>query len=204
MGQNLLRLYKHHLDSIRNFQGSHLLSLHQKILSLKSPRLIDVDELLVSQTGGNSPLWPFKSAMDYYKHASSDHLLPQIRVPYLAINAEDDPIVRVIPKPGEEKGEAEASPYVAVVVTAGGGHLGWFEDDEKKEIRRWVKKPVLEWLRAIVEEFVRDGTQEGGRNTELVNGFTREIGRESIGYREIEENDLPRVGPDVEGLTKGL
>lgn len=200
MGTNLIKLYRHHLDSLKNFPDSHLWSQHDKILSLKNPKLIDVDELLVSQSGGSSPPWPFASAMDYYAHASSDQALPGIRVPYLAISAEDDPIVRVIPKPDEG---AKASEWVAVVITPGGGHLGWFEDGEqKREVRRWVRKPVLQWLQALVDEFVRDPKQHA-RETEEVDGFTREVGRPNIGFKEINAEDLPK-GPNVQGLTTGL
>jgi uncharacterized protein len=201
MGNNLLKLYNHHLDSLKQFQGSHLLSLHDKILDLKNPKLVDVDELLVSQSGGASPPWPFKCARDYYAYASSDQALPGIRVPFLAISADDDPIVRVIPKPDEAG--TEASEWVAVVVTPGGGHLGWFEDGKRRgEIGRWVKQPVLQWVQALVDEFVKEPNQ-GARETEEVDGFTREVGRPNIGFKAVGEEDLPK-GPNVQGLTTGL
>lgn len=201
MGSNLLKLYSSHVPSIEKMEGSRMLSVNSQILALKAPRLIDVDEVMVSQSGGASPPWPFASAQDYYKHASSDHALPGIKVPYLAISARDDPIVQVIPKPDEPS--TEASGWVAVAVTPGGGHLGWFEDGERRgEVRRWIKLPALQWLRAIAEEFVRDPNQ-GGRPTEVVDGFTREVGRENIGYKEIDGAELPK-GPQVKGLTTGL
>ncbi|CAG8675128.1 10765_t:CDS:2, partial [Acaulospora colombiana] len=201
MGQNLLKLYKSHLGTLEKFEGSVLMEMHPKIMELKSPKLIDIDEFLVCKTGGSSPIWPLPCAKDYYEYASSDQKLPGIQVPYLAINAEDDPIVRVIPRPDEPS--CEASGYVAVAITPGGGHLGWFEDGEKRgEVRRWIREPVLQWLRAVIEEYKPEKKQEG-RPTEEVDGFVREIGRENIGYKEIAEADLPR-GPDVKGLTKGL
>jgi hypothetical protein len=201
MGANLLRLYKSHLDSIEKMTGSHMLSLHEQILKLKSPRLIDVDEYMVSKSGSTKPPWPFASAQDYYKYASSDHHLPGVEVPLLAISAQDDPIVRIIPKPDEAS--TEASGWVAVAITPGGGHLGWFEDGEQHgEVRRWIKLPVLQWIQAVAEEFKR-GEGQGGRMTEVVDGFTREVGRETIGYKEVDEIDLPK-GPNVKGLTKGL
>jgi uncharacterized protein len=201
LGANLLRVYKSHLDSIEKMTGSHILSIHSQVLKLKSPRLIDVDELMVSQSGGASPPWPFASAHDYYKYASSDHHLPGVKVPLLAISAQDDPIVQVIPRPDEPS--TEASGWVAVAVTPGGGHLGWFEDGEKRgELRRWSKLPALQWIQAVAEEFKREEGQ-GGRESVLVDGFTCEVGRENIGYKEVDEKDLPK-GPSVKGLTKGL
>ena len=201
MGSNLLRLYTSHVPSIEQMEGSRMLSINPQILSLKKPRLIDVDEVMVSQSGGASPHWPFASAFDYYKYASSDHALPGIKVPFLAISAGDDPIVQVIPRPDEPS--TESSGWVAVAITPGGGHLGWFEDGEQRwEVRRWIRTPVLQWIRAIAEDFTRDSTQ-GGRPTELVDGFTREVGRENIGYKEIDKKGLPE-GPKVKGLTTGL
>jgi predicted alpha/beta-fold hydrolase len=194
-------MYTHHLDSLKQFQGTLLSSLNDQIIGLKNPKLIDVDELVVSQTGGPSPPWPFKSACDYYAYASSDRALPGIRVPFLAISADDDPIVRVIPKPDEAG--TDASEWVAVVVTPGGGHLGWFEDGKRRgEVTRWVKQPVLQWVQALVDEFVKEGKQ-GARETEEVDGFIREVGRPNIGFKEVGEEDLPK-GPNVQGLTTGL
>jgi len=201
MGANLLRLYKSHLPNIEKMEGSFMLSINSKVLALKSPRLIDVDEVVVSKSGGPSPQWPFPSALDYYKYARSDHSLAGINVPFLAISAQDDPIVQIIPKPDEPS--TEASGWVSVAITPGGGHLGWFEDGEKHgEVRRWIKRPILQWIRAVAEDFVREEGQ-GGRATELIDGFNREVGRENIGYREINEEDLPQ-GPNIKGLTKGL
>jgi len=41
--------------------------------------------------------------------------------------------------------------WAALVVTKGGGHLGWFEKDGK---RRWIVKPIVQWLEAVNEEIV--------------------------------------------------
>lgn len=92
-----------------------------------------------------------------------------MRVPLLAINADDDPIVRVLPEeeirragragsgsPGSSEGQKESGEggNVVMVVTSGGGHLGWFSGREGK--RRWISKPIKEWLRAVDEEIVWD------------------------------------------------
>jgi predicted alpha/beta-fold hydrolase len=201
MGSNVLRLYTSHIDTLQTFEGSHQHKLIPQVLALKSPKLIEVDDVVVSQSGGGPPHWPFKDAMAYYEYASSHKSLPGIKVPYLAINAEDDPIVRVIPRPDEPG--VPASGWVAVAVTKYGGHLGWFEDgDLRFEVRRWIKEPVLQWIKVLVDEFIRDPGQ-GGRETEIVDGFTREIGRNNIGFKEVDGKDLPQ-GPNVEGLTTGL
>jgi len=60
----------------------------------------------------------------YYDTSSSIHLLPQINIPLLLLNALDDPIVdqRLIPLDLPEK-----NPNVILVTTEYGGHLSWCE-----------------------------------------------------------------------------
>lgn len=48
----------------------------------------------------------------------------QVRVPFLCLNAADDPIIPASAIPHEE---AEASSHVAIVVTPLGGHVAHFE-----------------------------------------------------------------------------
>ena len=37
-------------------------------------------------------VWDYSTEQAYYQHASSDSLLQDICIPFLAINAEDDPV----------------------------------------------------------------------------------------------------------------
>jgi len=59
--------------------------------------LKDVDQAMTRFIGASSPPFPFESADAYYVWASSHHELPKIRVPFLPINAADDPIVGFVP-----------------------------------------------------------------------------------------------------------
>ena len=85
---------------------------------------------------------------DFYKWGSCTSDLLGVRVPLLCINADDDPIVNEIP---DDEVRRNDGGWAALVVTKGGGHLGWFEKDGK---RRWIMKPTVQWLAAINEEVV--------------------------------------------------
>ena len=124
------------------------------------------------------PPFPFPSAHAYYIWASSHESLEDIRVPLLAVNAKNDPIVRCIPS------SAGGNGMVALAVTSSGGHLGWFESNVNSTIgarvKRWISEPVVEWLRAsddVVNIDYTDPmfTEEGG--------FVTQIGFNNLGYR---------------------
>lgn len=134
--------------------------------------------------GGPSPPFPFASAEDYYRWASSHDIAGDVKVPLLVIHAEDDPIVQEIPCPTQE------SPYVSVFVTPGGGHLGWFESSPSArwfgKPDRWFRRPVLEWLQATAErDLLPLATKPPSPVFESIHGFVSEVGRSEVAYRVI-------------------
>ena len=122
-----------------------------------------------------------------------------IRVPTLTINAADDPIVRELPLDIDNG-------YVCMSVTHKGGHLGWFEDlpnaKESWSVRRWVGRPIFEWIKAIGEGYMPPSLQHK-LEAEEINGFTCQKGRPSIGFKEVQSN-AGRPAVHVEGLLAGL
>ncbi|PLW07862.1 hypothetical protein PCASD_13110 [Puccinia coronata f. sp. avenae] len=86
----------------------------------------------------------FSSTEAYYKTQSSTLLADAIRVPLLSINALDDPIVTPDAIPIES---ALENPYLVMLVSRHGGHLGWFEGFWKP--RRMIQRPIIEWFRAM-------------------------------------------------------
>jgi len=149
-------------------------------LALKNPTLGKWDDTFTKVAGGSSPPFPFPTAEAYYAWASSHTVLGDIRVPFLAINAVDDPIVSIYPTDTENG-------WVALALTPGGGHLGWFEVEDGK-VMRWIRKPVLEWLRATGEDLVHDFSR-GHLLTEK-DGFLSEEGRDYLGCKVIDKADL--------------
>lgn len=133
---------------------------------------------------------------DYYKWASSHKCLKDIRIPFLAINSEDDPIVQEIPI------DAGGNGLVAMAVTAKGGHLGWFASTGYTEIRRWISKPVIEWFEACVRDIVPNGRR--GLEICEVDGWLVEVGREHLGCRVVEGGGRVEGATGQEGMLAGL
>lgn len=165
---------------------------------LQRPLLTLFDDTATCLCGGPSPPFPFPSAHDYYVWASSHNLLHKIRVPLLAINSADDPVVQRLPVDAEK---CELSPWVVFNITEHGGHLGWFEKSSLFVVKRWIPKPVLEWMQ-LVGEKVTD-TRDMKPLIE-VNGFTTEEGRESIGYQKAEGGGHVVGVEGQDGLLAGL
>ncbi|KAK0477361.1 Alpha/Beta hydrolase protein [Armillaria novae-zelandiae] len=149
-------------------------------VALKFPTLTKFDDFYSRVAGAGGPPFPFPSGNAYYKWASSHYVLPDIRVPLLTLNARDDPVVRRIPASVD-------NPYVIMASTKGGGHLGWFLSKGDK----WIRKPVLEWLRMSGREIVPNNRE---RTISLgEDGFLREEGERNIGCKEIRSEDLQHV-----------
>lgn len=178
MGGNLVNLMKQNANWVQKIPDNPMTPIMMELFSIKSPKLIDVDSRLTSIVGGSSPPFPFATARDYYIWASSHRCLGDIRVPLLAVNAGDDPIVRHLPL------NVGSNQYVALAVSANGGHLGWFESGDKwGEVRRWITRPALEWLKVMGQNYVPNATPP--LKSEVVDGWTREVERSNLGYREL-------------------
>jgi len=152
--------------------------------------------------GGKESGFPYETVDDFYRWASCgvDGGLNDIRVPLLCINADDDPIVSCLPiseirfanSPSSPPSSTTSSPvpeegkggWVAMIVTKGGGHLGWFDGEAK---RRWISKPLVQWVRACAEEVVWPSPSAGTGVEEDALGFMRMKGRSTAGYRVISE-----------------
>lgn len=154
-------------------------------IEAKNPQLVFFDEHITRFLGGSSPPFPFASAKDYYQWASSYNYLPGIRVPFLAVNAMDDTVSPVIPIPIPE----QASYVILAITTRGGGHLGWFEGgrDGWWNVERWIKKPIMEWVRATGEELVVPHASQFLSDGTIItaDGFTSLKSNPKIGFREI-------------------
>ncbi|KAG8978802.1 hypothetical protein FRB90_008340 [Tulasnella sp. 427] len=204
MGGNLVALLKSHVPAIEKMDGSLLKQETPKALALKKPALKEVDEHMVRVAGGSSPPFPFPTADAYYEWAGSHHKVPGIRIPFLAVNSIDDPIVAEIPYEA-----CSQNPWVCLVTTEHGGHLGWFEGDlvgrEGIPPHRWIKKPVLEWFAAVLDIVDEMGAGSGtdvGNPREVKDGFVVETGHPFVGYRVIQSGMEITAG--TAKLLKGL
>jgi predicted alpha/beta-fold hydrolase len=179
MGGNLLNLLKLHASSLASFGNERVNEAVANGLALQKPTIEAFDNTFTRLADGSSPPFPFSSTDEYYLWSSSDTVLPRVRIPFLAINAADDPLIPVVPL------DAGGNPWAVMVLSSGGGHLGWFEAAPcKGRVQRWVRKPVLEWLKVAGELLVH-----GHRVQPLIekDGFIVEIGREHLGCKKVED-----------------
>ncbi|KKY30117.1 putative embryosis-associated protein emb8 [Diaporthe ampelina] len=84
--------------------------------------------------------WGYPTESAYYRDASSSDSVLAIRIPYLAIQAADDPIAveKAIPYQ-----EFKKNPHTVCLTTSLGGHLAFFEMGGG----RWHAKPVSNFLK---------------------------------------------------------
>lgn len=94
----------------------------------------DIDERITA------PAFGFRNAEHYYQTQSAIRFLDGIRVPTLLIQAKDDTF---IPSSIFEGEELRRNPYVQVLMTEHGGHLGFLN---KGTPRFWVDHAVLDWI----------------------------------------------------------
>ncbi|KYK61492.1 hypothetical protein DCS_02634 [Drechmeria coniospora] len=88
------------------------------------------------------PTWGYPTVYAYYRDASSTDAVLGIRIPFVAIQATDDPIAVEEALPYEE---FRQNPNTVMITTSLGGHLCWFETGGS----RWHKRPVCNFLNHI-------------------------------------------------------
>ena len=92
-----------------------------------------------------APLFGFTDARDYWRRASCRPYLARIARPVLAINAADDPFVPAAALPTPD----ELSPYVRLVVTPRGGHVGFIEGGWPWRVASWAERRALDFLDGV-------------------------------------------------------
>ncbi|PWI64944.1 hypothetical protein PCL_08395 [Purpureocillium lilacinum] len=85
------------------------------------------------------PTWGYPTEYAYYRDASSTDAVLGIQVPFIAINAADDPIALNDALPYEE---FRQNPNTILITTSLGGHLSWFESGGT----RWYPRPICNFL----------------------------------------------------------
>ncbi|KZO91697.1 AB-hydrolase YheT [Calocera viscosa TUFC12733] len=192
MGANLSAVVNKHLSSIVSHPlGQSVEKDLSTLFKIRAPTLKTVDTYVTRHLGGPQPPFPFPSADAYYEWASCHKSILNIRVPFLAINADDDPIIVGNMLPVEE---VKQSPWCVLGVTRGGGHLGW-----------WIRGPILQYLRACIEDYVPP-TDRTAPGWERKNGFIYQIGdRNDIGFHEeAGVEDIEGAEGEATGIFAGL
>lgn len=93
----------------------------------------------------------YTTVNNYYRDASCARVIEHVRIPLLCINALDDPISTVYTIPIDE---IKVNPYIILIGTKYGGHLGWFEHSFRPS--RWVDTPIAEFMIAMFQVYYTD------------------------------------------------
>ncbi|KAI4141690.1 MAG: hypothetical protein LQ340_007568 [Diploschistes diacapsis] len=133
MGTSMKKLFERHVDEVSKNPRVNVERVR------KITYLHEFDREL------QGPVWGYPSEGAYYRDASSCDSVCAVRVPLLAINAEDDPIVHRDAIPWVE---FTSNPYAVLLTTTMGGHLSWFEWGGD----RWFAKPASRFLMRMAEE----------------------------------------------------
>ena len=140
------------------YQQSFLRSLRRRIRNKQRlyPELYDVSDLHLVRTirdfderytaadGG------YRDADDYYSRASALPLIKRIRVPSLIIHAQDDPFIPFEPL---RDADVTSNPYVLLLATQHGGHVGFVAADTLGEDRFWAENRVVEFCKLVNTHF---------------------------------------------------
>lgn len=136
MGGNLINLLN---ENYQQLSKNTLVANYQK-----NPEKYNIKYLKDFDMEFTSKLFGFNNADEYYRKASPNQRLLKVRVPTLIVSSLDDPITgsRCIPY-----NEVKLNPYLAIVTTTIGGHLGWFDLKGK----RWYPQPVADLFDELKE-----------------------------------------------------
>lgn len=196
MGRNMQALIKKHSKILLGGSNPEVEKATQAALSLWNPTLDEFDSAFTAIAGGISSPFPFPDAASYYVWVSTHNILDKISVPFLAINAGDDPVVKHVPTDCGDNG------LVALGLTARGGHLGWFQTAKSGD--RWTTKPVLEWLSMAGQDFAYSHIGRGSHLYISEDEFLREEGNKHLGCKVVQDGDLIDGNAGEQDVYRGL
>jgi len=159
MGTNLKRLYNKHKQSILRITDIDPAEVDRVVYLHEFDRAIQC------------PTWGYPTEQAYYRDASSTDSVLAIRIPFLAISAEDDPIVcsEAIPRQ-----EFLQTPYGVLCTTSLGGHLAWFETQKGG---RWMARATTAFFEKVAREVDFESYSRGQK---LPEGVIRREEREDL------------------------
>ena len=120
------------------------------------PELYDVSEIRLIRTIRDfddrftAVAHGFVNADDYYKKASSIHLVDRIRIPTLIIHGQDDPFIPFAPL---RHASVLENPYILLVAPENGGHVAFVSAEPDNEDRFWAENRVMEFCRLANDSF---------------------------------------------------
>lgn len=141
----------HHTNDFYMRRFMRLLRVKMKAKAELHPGALDLsklDEITTFHEFDNlytAPLHGFESAKAYWHNCSCKWGLPNIRIPTLILNAEDDPFLPASCYPIKEANE---NPHLHVEVPRYGGHLGFV--DWRRDRKYWSERRALAFFSSIL------------------------------------------------------
>ena len=133
------------------YVGYFLRSLLAKVRAKREilADILDLDAVLASTTlrefddDATAKLHGFADAEDYYLQSSSKRFIQSIRVPTLLLHSRDDPF---LPTSALPLSAIEVNPFLTLVLTDGGGHVGFFEGGAPWNPAFWMEEQSASFL----------------------------------------------------------
>ena len=133
------------------YVGYFLRSLFAKVRAKREilAGILDLDSVWASKTlrefdeAATAKLHGFAGAEDYYRKCSSKDFIGSIRVSTLLLHSRDDPFLPVAALPVSA---IEANPFLTLVRTEGGGHVGFFEGGTPWNPAFWMEEQSASFL----------------------------------------------------------
>ena len=91
-----------------------------------------------------APCWGYRSALDYYRDASSAANLRDVHIPTLLVTAMDDPVV-----PFAMYADHQLSNAIQIAATEHGGHLGFFGRRGEDPDGHWLDWRICQWSQSL-------------------------------------------------------
>ncbi len=135
----------------RIYSGYFLRSLFAKVRAKKEilANILDLDAVWASKTlrefddAATAKLHGFAGAEDYYRKSSSNRFVHSVRVPTLLVHSRDDPF---LPPAALPLSAIEANPFLTLVLTDRGGHVGFFEGGPPWNPAFWMEEQSASFL----------------------------------------------------------
>lgn len=156
MGDAMKRLIDNHHEELKKFTNLDLEAVKKVTYLNEFDREVQC------------PTWGYPTEYAYYRDASSTDAVLAIRIPFLAVQATDDPIAVKEALPYEE---FRQNPNTILLTTSLGGHLCWFETGGG----RWHARAVPAFLNELAfntDLASLEPTQEEATTTKLARGST--------------------------------
>ncbi|AMD21138.1 HEL143Cp [Eremothecium sinecaudum] len=135
--RNLVAMVKEHLDEL--LRDPNMVESYKKLDTVTTFEEYDNEF--------TAKIFGYNTSFEYYRHASCVNQILQVRTPLICLNSLDDPLVPAETSPHRE---VDVNPYLLLVETTKGGHVGWITPNGT----RWGLESVCKLFAKFQERIV--------------------------------------------------